>query len=109
MLVFQQRRLFPFPLISASKDHKSGICHRRAAFQGTALSTPVFSFAYDAGSSANAAPCELSSFTLFLEGKASRMTPKQKAKPQFDLKGFLNKANGGRTISKYSVNARIFM
>lgn len=36
------------------------------------------------------------------------MIPKLKPKPTFDLKDFLSKANGGRTISKYTVNARVF-
>jgi hypothetical protein len=34
LLVFQQRRLFPFPLISASKDHKSGICSPSSRISG---------------------------------------------------------------------------
>jgi CRP/FNR family transcriptional regulator, cyclic AMP receptor protein len=36
------------------------------------------------------------------------MTPKQNPKPTFDLKGFLSKANGERTIAKYRLNGRVF-
>jgi CRP-like cAMP-binding protein len=36
------------------------------------------------------------------------MTPKRQLKPAFDLKTFLTKANGGKTIAKYSPNDVVF-
>ena len=36
------------------------------------------------------------------------MGPKQKPKPPFDLKVFLTKANGGKTIAEYRANDQIF-
>jgi CRP-like cAMP-binding protein len=35
--------------------------------------------------------------------------PKTKSKPPFDLKVFLNKANGGRTVAEYRANERVFV
>ena len=33
---------------------------------------------------------------------------KEKVKPVFDIKNFLTKANGGRTVAEYRVNSRIY-
>src|ERR1035441_7164435 len=38
-----------------------------------------------------------------------RVKPKTKSKPPFDLKVFLNKANGGRTVAEYRANERVFV
>src|SRR5208283_5106998 len=38
-----------------------------------------------------------------------RMKPKKTSKSAFDLKVFLAKANGGRTIAEYHANERIFV
>jgi len=38
-----------------------------------------------------------------------RMTPKRKLKPPFELKTFLSKANGGRTLADFRANDRIFV